>query len=57
MFYCLYYNCVGFLHSDNDKSSGNHEFIDQMAGGFDEGEGSRNVSDNINKDNYLAGTL
>lgn len=35
------------------ESNGSDEFVDQEAGGFDEGEGSKNVSDNIDKDNLV----
>lgn len=37
-----------------EDTKGGEEFVDQEAGGFDEGEGANDVSENIDKNNLVS---
>lgn len=46
--------CVPSEFSENAESTDGEEFLDIDAGGFDEGEGTKNVSDKVEKDNLVS---
>ena len=37
-----------------EDTKGGEEFVDQEAGGFDEGEGANDVSENIDRNNLVS---